>query len=797
MGQQESHGSGPTSPAPPGAPRTVSEGGDHQAHPQTPGPEPSGSTSSVGGGATSRTGSTSGGRRRMDKLFKRAQSTLEARLRGRERSSSPGTPKTLKKDRRKGSSAQSSKETSPQNSPGPPYHSDWKDIPAAALRVEDMGYPGGSSGVESSGGESVFLNTSHDDARLSGRSGSSNDGGSYRQSNDRLSGHSQASGLQSGPAEGAQVGQGSKGDLTGVSADHSGKFDNDKENVTVRTEIKSGEQNLNSEMPGKGLVASLYNAQKSSPKALSSQMAAEKRPEELQSHLAPMVTMSDLGLSPIEERSDMLSGSSSKGSVKPQPGINFTNDIIKSTIPTDNIIFRHVPEPEPQKSSSRKRGAPNAYSEQKTNAAKAPHEGTTQPVINGTSKNMSNQKNSQAFVEDVRLGSYMGAEFKDKGRASQEKTPTENGREKSTQPPSDRNFSVAFNRQTSIGAYYQQGANMPASERGLPGTCTYPGGTAASPESDESNTAPSTKDSTESSHEPAETSPDDFSPMVSGQQYKFLAPPMSASSSAISSPTEGNFTDAASMVMTDVSPLESPYISASETHTEVASPSSQGSFLMDESDYKHTFLTGRMSVSVIEGRGDPTEDASSSLKQKSSSLDHLDRTSSTSSLHKPVQAKYTVNTSRHLSSSSPGDPTPRHRHYSHSPGRDTSSTPTPSPSVKRKKGTGSDQNISSTDDGEEGVDSSGTLMTHSMDSGLEASTTLPGENDAMGATPSDSFITNIREARFDFARQIRMLDANFLAGESSTDQESEGEEVFRQKQAAASEGEEAQHRTDR
>ncbi|KAK2161344.1 hypothetical protein LSH36_118g02005 [Paralvinella palmiformis] len=89
------------------------------------------------------TASTTGhtGRRRVDKLLRRAQNTLEAKLRGRDRSASPSLGKTSKKDTRPRSSG--SLEPSPK-----PSYSQSHSTPEESSSLQDVDVKSGKHSQE-------------------------------------------------------------------------------------------------------------------------------------------------------------------------------------------------------------------------------------------------------------------------------------------------------------------------------------------------------------------------------------------------------------------------------------------------------------------------------------------------------------------------------------------------------------------------------------------------------------------------------------------------------------------------
>ena len=745
MGQQESHVPGSVSGVHSRAPSESTEPPDTKER-------PIGSTSSVP--------SSSGpggrpGRKRMDKLFRRAQSTLESKFRNRDRSGSPGTPKTLKRDA--GLDSSSSLEVTPTPSPQAAYSD-------SGARHGDLA---GSSGRDSSGGESVFLTVKRAGDRRSGSSVGS-DQHSYEMDGDRsfqsdtslddmgVLGAVNEAAESLGPVDDRYCSRPACRDDEQVIAVHkpSGSFptapipviDNGDEGSP-----KPYSKQAHSSPKTRGLIGSLHSpgairAGSGSPKMPIGHME-EKRPEELQGHLAPIVTTEDLGLSPIEERSDTLSiGSKSNDDIS-RYSADHTTD---GPRPHQNGFHGAVCGGSPQ--------------------GRLTTDQDTRPRVITTTSHVMNDGASADFSglsDDKRR-------LSDDGRSSQARGARERKAARLCDDGLSSDSSADNDKLTSNRVRPPGRTILPDHPFPMP-----PGDRENNPVLSDIGKSINSE-STESSVEPLETSPEEYSPLGGPQNYHYLGLPGSTNSSAFSSPTEELYTDA----LTDRSQGDSPYVSAAESHTDVLlTPDSAGS--MDEQDSTVVEEEGspprgdpprgnRMSQSFIESHtsGELLADA---LHQKSSSLDNLDKIPGTASSksHKPVDANYTVATSRLLSSSG-ADHKPRNRTSSQTLIDYT--TPSHSPSLRRRTATGSDQDLDLQNPESDEVFQQGAPLSRSMDSGLEST---------VGRDTSESFVSDIREARYDFARQLQMLDDDF--GESilgrdanitATESEPDGGEVF-------------------
>ncbi|KAK2161345.1 hypothetical protein LSH36_118g02010 [Paralvinella palmiformis] len=410
----------------------------------------------------------------------------------------------------------------------------------------------------------------------------------------------------------------------------------------------------------------------------------EKRPEELQSHL-----VTDLGLSPIEEKSSTLSSE------------------LKSTDQVHSINS-DVPSSHPLESSNRRLS---------TNSHQLSYDASFR------SGPMGSVNNGAKSLNDV-LSEKTGRE-----RTEAEKA--ENG--------ASINIENGHKR-------FRSGKYKPEPEQS-----TSVGG----------------------QREEVLTSAHYRSPVTDSMpEEQYLGIPNSRSSSIGSSLSEQTFTDA----MTDESPGESSYVSATENHVSLSSQSCLDSSDDDESDT--VFMSGSTSQRSVMSQsfteGNQTYDAESGLLQRRAhSQDHLDKSPTTgmSRAYKPVEACYPVNTSRCLSATS--HQKPRSRVSSDVSGRQV--TPSPSPNLKRKKAAASEQDITNLEDGNNDNHYFHKTSTHSLsfDSGLDSATKHPRD---VAAMMSDAFVTNIREATFDFTRQIQLLDDTFLGGETSLDQYSDTNE---------------------
>ena len=635
MGQQESYAQEGASGATSGGSATTSEDAavDRPMRPAT-------------ASSTSHTG-----RRRVDKLLRRAQNTLEARLRGRDRSASPSLGKTARKDakaRLSGSMEPSPTpdDSQPHNRPDESHMSQDSDVETNKLELR----------------KSAHVTSLHDEVKAKTSGGRSDD--------ERYC--MRPSYITDEPLDSQKDSKDWVQDnVPAMQNGHEEYLDCEHQAVSVganREKVAHSQRTKDPTYTPKFSISDLK----------------ERRPEELESHLVPLVTIADMGLSPIEEKSST-------------PVSKSTDDIcaINSDMPG---------------SSTSESGEPKPL----TGSHQSSYDASVNQAVSGTSGPINDGASS---VEDVPCG--------------------RTGKEQTDLKKMDNSFVVNMengHKRFRSGKFKHSQTEQNASFG------------SSSEEFVASSLARSSVDNM----------PED----------PCLTMPKSRSSSIGSSMSEHAYADP----MTDESPGESSYVSATENHISMSSQSCQESS-DEESDA--VFVNGatpqgsRMSQSFTEAK--QTYDVEPEFMQrKAVSEDNLDKspTGGLTHFYKPVEASYPVNTSRRLSG--PTSQKTRGRVSSDVvSGRQL--TPSPSPCLKRKKAAASEQDINNlearSNDNEDLQKASS--HSYSFDSGLDSASRHPRDvSDMM----SDAFVTNVREATFDFTRQIRLLDDTFLGGEPSLDQ---------------------------
>ncbi len=710
MGQQESHaGQGELSPQPPGAEPGVAEG----AEPGTPEP---GSTTPQPQGR---------GRRRMDKLFRRAHSTLEAKFRGRERSSSPQVIKGGKRGR---DAAGSSGSSSLEGTPSPGIHSMPRQGDVEFRKSSSRGStPTSSLAVPRGTGD-----------RKSGSSVASSSEQGYSGPELDTSFSSEHKESPRGTALKGQYGtlMGSTPPAAAVGVKSTGSG-----NSTTPLRLHIPPREVKPQRP----VIEPHEA-------MVTTVVASHKPIVSSEHweVMPMST-TDQRKSNSEGGDDTYTHHGRSGSSRPPPSKAHSGHFpVEATLPPDMLdmdAHHHSAGSDNEDTGlspivENKEALGGPAKTKTTTGAAAPR--------TGHHEHMEAKMNGKADLEDLDEKVLEALEYVDKsieeglaGETISYLTGSSGALSNDTINSEDGITSTPKKSRTSS---HRDAEYINLDETASSGG----GGVRLSPG----------EGAMESSDEPTETSPEDY------QEARFpnrLFLPSSGASSALSTPTDDVFADAPSLATETV---DSPYLSATESHADSRDGIPQSEMTMLDSEAEESGTA--MSQSVYEPR-EKYEDGTLERK-KSQSLDHLDHAdkrapSTPVRVHHPVNATYSVGTSRVLSTSGQ-DASPvndKQRRFPSTAADDRRDTPTHSPRPKHPRVGSESPGINGGQIHTAGVPLTRKDSSHSrsVDSGLETTGDLSNS-----LQKEEELITNIREARFNFAREVGLAS---LGSESSSD----------------------------
>ena len=796
MGQQESHAGALQRPASePGAPEQ---------------PEAENAPSASGTGSTYPEQLAAADKRsRMDKLFRRAQSTLEAKIRNRRGGGdrSPGGAKS-KKDKKRDSSTESSLETTP--------------VPTPSM---SHGSAGSKKGSTDSGSRDTLLTGSKENLHVwtpsiesldTSRSGASNKG-SRKSTTSSVASLEQSSEYESSsesPAVHVLTGQGALGNLHGQGHISSGSKAKSEEGlghsrpisgVASEVIVRSFEQVTTTDGETGSMIGlvgkparSHESSPRTNPRTAASPGAFSSAPKLSYTKVTPVSLASFPGSPDGAKRpKSVLENGSPTPPRSPLPQGEGSGE----TTPTTPKLGRPPPPrtyPQPGSLSSQE-SRPEEMGSYLAPLVTNEDLGLGLSPIEEKSETMSVYSKSSEDTNSHHCAAHSNASLdkKQSKLVTSKQTPCESS---SAHPKDPKSFTLEDSKQhvlvgvrpkseiLDISKYkiqdrqQQVGAKrQPKSVPNLPSHAAVLNGASTDPvfDSDGDDETVRAADSSvklgdaESSEELPETSPEDYRADDGDKsQHHYLTLPGSGASSVLSSPDD-LFTDARS-------PVETPYVSASERRDSTKSGGDSGESVDETQERPRGFAHSPKHRS--------RRDRDSNLhKGKSASLDDLEtgeakethkrspKASKTTKSHKTVEARYGVATSRLLSASSDSGNS-RPRHASMTASLDSSyweSAPETEADLIRKT-TGSDQNLEQV-----GGQSGSPLhkpgqakLSMSVDSGLET------------AGDKKDMVTSINDARFDFARQVFLLrEGNKFGGESSMEQESEGE-VFGERRKA-------------
>ena len=229
----------------------------------------------------------------------------------------------------------------------------------------------------------------------------------------------------------------------------------------------------------------------------------------------------------------------------------------------------------------------------------------------------------------------------------------------------------------------------------------------------------------------------------------------SDASSLVSSPCDDVFMDAVNGIKSPATPSESPYMSATEGHGNSRHASDATS--PESPEYPENRQVTRKKARR-RSKTEPSEACTFQPVDKSVSMENItsDGSQSTRTPHKTIDAAYSVKTSRILASTS--QDLVRQRHFSLTGYETPLDIQSRSPFSKRKK-TNSDMDLLNT-----AVDKSYDVPEAQAPLGPKHSMSMPS-----GLDQQHEIVTKIEEVRMDFAKTLCLRDSERLQGESSTD----------------------------